>query len=95
MSTRADTQQVAMMMALFATLLPTLMLSGFIFPLDSMPVALQYISKIIPATYFLEIVRGVMLKGNTLQHIGFALAVLAAMGLFLTVLSIKRFKMTL
>lgn len=94
-STRAKTQQVAMMMALFASLLPTLMLSGFIFPVDSMPVVLQFISKIIPATYFLKIIRGVMLKGNTLEHIGFAMAILAFMGLFLTIVSTKRFKMTL
>lgn len=95
LSTRAQTQQVAMLMALFATLLPTLVLSGFIFPIESMPVILQYISRIVPATYFLQIVRGVMLKGNTLEHIGAAVAVLALMGIFLTLLSTKRFRMTL
>lgn len=94
-STRAKTQQVAMMMALFASLLPTLMLSGFIFPINSMPVPLQYISKIIPATWFLRIIRGLMLKGNTIEHIGIALLILAIMGLLLTLVSTKRFKMTL
>ena len=94
-STRAHSQQVAMMMALFASLLPTLMLSGFIFPINSMPVPLQFISKIVPATYFLQIIRGVMLKGNAFEHISLAFAVLGFMGLFLTAISVKRFKMTL
>lgn len=63
-STIAKTQQLAMMIALVATLLPTLMLSGFIFPIASMPVVLQWISRILPATYFLRIIRGVMLNGK-------------------------------
>ena len=63
-STFAKTQQVAMMAALMASLLPTLLLSGFIFTIESMPPALQVLSRIIPATYFLRIIRGVMLKGR-------------------------------
>ena len=59
----APTQQVAMMAALMGTLLPTLLLSGFIFAIDSMPPALRVLSQLIPATYFLRIIRGVMLKG--------------------------------
>lgn len=94
-STRVQTQQVAMMAALMATLLPSLMLSGFIFPLSSLPEILQYISKIVPATYFLKVIRGVMLKGNGLAEIGHLLAVLAVFGVILTAISVKRFKMTL
>ena len=60
------TQQVAMLVAIAATLLPTIMMSGFIFPLKSMPVILQYFSYIVPAKYYLIIIRGIMLKGNTL-----------------------------
>lgn len=60
----APTQQVAMMGALMATLLPTLLLSGFVFPVSSMPPALRVVSRFIPATYFLTIIRGVMLKGR-------------------------------
>jgi len=56
-STVARTQQVAMMAALIITILPTVMLSGFMFPIRSMPEILQYVTKIIPATYFLEILR--------------------------------------
>ncbi len=58
------TQRVAMMIALVTTLLPTLILSGFVFPLASMPLPLRMIGRIIPATYFLEVIRGIMLKGR-------------------------------
>ncbi|MFQ5583119.1 MAG: ABC transporter permease, partial [Calditrichia bacterium] len=63
-STISSTQQVAMMIAQSATMLPTVFLSGFIFPISSMPKILQIISYIVPAKYFLIIVRGIMLKGN-------------------------------
>jgi len=65
-STVFQTQQVAMMVAIAATLLPTIMISGFIFPLNSMPLPLQYVSYIVPAKYYLIIIRGIMLKGNTI-----------------------------
>ncbi len=58
------TQQLALMFALILTLLPTLMLSGLIFPTSSMPFPLQMLSKIVPATWFIPIVRGIMLKGE-------------------------------
>ncbi|MDZ7343060.1 MAG: ABC transporter permease [candidate division KSB1 bacterium] len=94
-STRAHTQQVAMMAALVSSLLPTIMLSGFIFPIASMPKLLQLITYIVPARYFLPIIRGVMLKGNTLAEIGIFLLVLAAMGIFFLIVSVRKFKMTL
>lgn len=62
-STVADTQQVAFQAAALVAMLPTLILSGFIFPIASMPVALQYISAIVPARYFLVALRGIVLKG--------------------------------
>jgi len=62
-STLADTQQVAFQVASLVAMLPTLILSGFIFPIASMPAALQYISAIIPARYFLTALRGIVLKG--------------------------------
>lgn len=94
-STRAATQQVAMMAALMGSLLPTIMLSGFIFPIAAMPKPLQIITHLIPARYFLPVIRGVMLKGNTLEHIALPIAVLAIMGLFFLLISAKKFKMTL
>jgi ABC-2 type transport system permease protein len=63
-STIAETQQVAFQAAALVAMLPTLILSGFIFPLSSMPVALQYVSAVVPARYFLVALRGIVLKGQ-------------------------------
>ena len=62
-STLAETQQVAFQLALLTSYLPTLMLSGFIFPISSMPAFLQVITYIVPARYFLVALRGIVLKG--------------------------------
>ncbi|RMG63072.1 MAG: ABC transporter permease, partial [Calditrichaeota bacterium] len=91
-STIAPTQQVAMMMALTATLLPTIVLSGFIFPIPSMPRVLQWISHLIPARYFLPMVRGVMLKGNTADQLLVPTIVLAFMAVLLISLARRKFK---
>ena len=68
-STIADTQQVAFQAAMLVAFLPTFILSGFIFPIASMPVALQYISTIVPARYFLIALRGIVLKGLDLPSL--------------------------
>jgi ABC-2 type transport system permease protein len=65
-STIADTQQLAFQMALLISFLPTIMLSGFIFPINSMPAALQIITHVVPARYFLIALRGIVLKGTAL-----------------------------
>jgi ABC-2 type transport system permease protein len=65
-STVAETQQVAFQAAMLSSFLPTLMLSGFIFPISSMPAALQAITFIVPARYFLVALRGIVLKGTAL-----------------------------
>ena len=62
-STLADTQQVAFQLGLLSSMLPTLLLSGFIFPISSMPRALQVISHIVPARYFIAALREIVLKG--------------------------------
>jgi ABC-2 type transport system permease protein len=62
-SSIADTQQVAFQVALLTSFLPTLMLSGFIFPISSMPEFLQLVTRIVPARYFLVALRGIVLKG--------------------------------
>jgi ABC-2 type transport system permease protein len=62
-STVAETQQVAFQMALLTSYLPTLMLSGFIFPITSMPAFLQAVTYVVPARYFLTALRGIILKG--------------------------------
>ena len=62
-STIAETQQVAFMASILSSLLPSFLLSGFVFPIRSMPVVLQIISNVTPAKFFLVIVRSVILKG--------------------------------
>jgi ABC-2 type transport system permease protein len=62
-SSIAESQQVAFQVALLTSFLPTLMLSGFIFPISSMPTALQVVTYIVPARYFLVVLRGILLKG--------------------------------
>jgi ABC-2 type transport system permease protein len=90
-STNVASQQVAMMAALVATLLPTVMLSGFIFPLTSLPKPLQIVSHIVPARYFLVIIRGIMLKGNTLMQLYPETLTLTIFGVALIVVSVKKF----
>jgi len=68
-STIADTQQVAFQIALLVSMLPTLMLSGFIFPIASMPAPLQVITHAVPARWFLEALRGIVLKGTSIVHL--------------------------
>ena len=92
-STMADTQQVAFQVALLISYLPTLMLSGFIFPIASMPAALQVITYAVPARYFLIALRGIVLKGVGIAMFWqelVALAVFAAAVLALASLRLKR-----
>lgn len=91
-STVASTQQVAMAAGLLGTLLPSILLSGFIFPLRSMPIALQWISTIVPAKYFLEILRGIMLKGNSMEYLWSPLYSLLIFTFIVMVISIIRFR---
>jgi len=84
-STKAPNQRTAMIAALAGLMMPTLLLSGFIFPLDSLPKVLQWLSYAVPARWFLTIVRGIMLKGaglatlwqETLILIGMTMLLLA------------------
>ena len=94
-STLVSTQQVAMLLSLMLTLLPSIMLSGFIFPVASMPRALQCLSYVIPATHFLVIIRGVMLKGSGAAELWAHLVFLAAIGVVLMALAVKRFSLKL
>lgn len=92
-STIADTQQVAFQIALLVSLLPTLILSGFIFPISSMPPALQLVTGIVPARYFLVVLRAIVLKGAPLATLGWpmlALSIYAAAVLALSSVRLAR-----
>lgn len=91
-STVAKKQQQAMMIVLPVTMLPTIILSGFIFPLASLPPFLRALSAVVPATYFLEIIRGIVLKGVGPAELWRPLCILAGMGVFLLAVSVKKFK---
>jgi len=94
-STLVSTQQVAMMLSLMLTMLPSIMLSGFIFPIASMPKALQYLSCALPATHFLVIIRGIMLKGSGPAELWTHLVFLAGIAFALMALVMKRFSLKL
>ena len=91
-SSVADTQQVAFQLALLASFLPTLMLSGFIFPIASMPVVLQGITYVVPARYFLVALRGIVLKGVGLTVVWADLLALAIYALIVLTLASVRLR---
>jgi drug efflux transport system permease protein len=91
-SARTSSQRVAMMGALLGTLLPNVLLSGFIFPVESMPALLRAISTIVPGRWFVVIARGIMLKGIGLGYLWGETLYLAAMAAALLALSIHSFK---
>ena len=91
-SSVADSQQVAMLVSLMGLFLPTVMLSGFMFPVENMPTALQVISNIVPAKWFYYIIRDVMIKGLTFDYIWKETLVLVGMTAFFMIVSLKKFK---
>ncbi len=90
-STKAEDQRTAMMASLMGTMLPTLMLSGFIFPVDSMPLPLQWFSNIVPAKWYLITARGSMLMGTGFHYLWFPIAVLGAMAVVLVFAGVRNF----
>lgn len=90
-SARTSSQRVAMTGALVGTMLPTMMLSGFIFPVDGMPRPLELLSHLVPAKWFVEIARGIMLKGVGLDHLWQETLILAVMAAVLLVASARSF----
>ncbi|MFW5725923.1 MAG: ABC transporter permease [Bacteroidota bacterium] len=94
-STKAQSQQVAMFISMFAFLLPTMLLSGFIFPIDNMPLLLQWISHIIPAKYFIIIIKNIMLKGTGILFIWKETLFIAALMIVFIVASVRMFKVRL
>ena len=90
-----DSQRTAMFISLVGMFLPTLMLSGFMFPIENMPGFLQVISNIVPAKWYFIIVKSVMLKGLGLAAIWKETMILFGMTVFLLLLAMKKFKIRL
>jgi len=91
----AKTQQLAMMLAFITTVLPTMLLSGFAFPVRNMPFILRWISAVLPATHYIALTRGIVLKGTGLASMPGHFAALVAITLVLVVLAVRRFRKTL
>lgn len=94
-STIANTQQAAMIISLLGLMLPVVMLSGYAFPIANMPVILQILSNLIPAKWYIIMVKNVMIKGLGLTDILQELLIISTMTMFFLVVSIKRFKVRL
>ncbi len=91
-SSIANSQQVAMLISLMGLFLPTIMLSGFMFPIENMPLGLRIISNIVPAKWFYMIIRNIMIKGVGFEHVWKETLILIGMTVFFMVVSIKKFK---
>ncbi|MDA3837648.1 MAG: ABC transporter permease [Candidatus Delongbacteria bacterium] len=91
-STKAETQQTAMFVSLIGLMLPTILLTGFIFPVESLPEILQYVSAAIPATWFIEIIKSIMIKGLGIEYFWKPTLVLIGMTIFFIMLSLKNYK---
>jgi ABC-2 type transport system permease protein len=90
-----DSQQTAMFISLTRMFLPTIMLSGFMFPIENMPLPLQIISNAVPAKWFYIIVKNIMIKGLGFEAVWKQTLILGGMTLFLLALSIRKFKIRL
>jgi ABC-2 type transport system permease protein len=90
-STVANTQQEAML-TVFMTLLPSIFLSGFFFPLSSMPMFLQWVSYLIPLRYFLNIIRVLLLKGVGIESIRGDVVALVIFGIVIMGAASLRFR---
>ena len=91
-STKAQTQQVAMMVSLAGLMLPTTLLSGMMYPIKNMPLWLQGITYFMPARWFIDILKHIMLKASPLSAYIGDIAVLTAMTLAFTLMSLNNFK---
>jgi ABC-2 type transport system permease protein len=95
LSINAKTQQAAMMASMMGMMLPTMLLTGFLFPIENMPLALQVLSNLVPSRWYFIIVKKVMLKGLGITAVWKETLILAGMCLLLFGISLKRFKIRL
>ena len=94
-SSGADSQQTAMFISLVGLFLPTIMFSGFMFPIENMPLPLRIISNIVPAKWYYAIVKSVMIKGVGLEAVWKETLILFGMVVFFISLAVRRFKIRL
>jgi ABC-2 type transport system permease protein len=94
-SSITSSQQIAMMASMLALMLPTILLSGFIFPIENMPLPLQWLCQILPPKWFITILKSIMLKGNGILYIWKETLILVSMTVLFIGISVKKFKIRL
>jgi ABC-2 type transport system permease protein len=94
-STLSSTMQQAIFISLIGLMLPTILLSGFIFPIENMPGIYDYVSMILPPRYFIVIIKNIMIKGTGLSYIWKETLILILMTLVFIGISVKKFKIRL
>ena len=91
-STMAKRQEDSVLLGVMTTMLPSILLSGFVFPIDSMPRVIQLVTYLVPARYFLNILRGIFMKGVGLKYLWPDTLLLIVFGVLMLALSAKQFK---
>lgn len=94
-STVSNSQMVAMFISLLGLMLPTILLSGFIYPIENMPVILQWISNLMPPKWFIIVVKNIMIKGEGWQFIWKETLIMISMTAFFLLVAIRKFKIRL
>ena len=94
-SVKTNSQQVAMLISLMGMLLPTVLFSGFMFPIENMPVPLQIVSNIVPSKWYYTIVKSIMIKGLGFSSIWKETLILGGITVFFLIVSLKSFKIRL
>lgn len=94
-STISSTQQIAMIVSLMGLMLPTVLLAGLLFPIENMPLPLQWVSKIVPATWFIDMTKAIMIKGLGIGLIWKQWLILLGMTVLFIGISVSRFKIRL
>jgi ABC-2 type transport system permease protein len=90
-----NSQQTAMLISMMGMMLPTILFTGFMFPIENMPLIFQIISHIIPSSYYFIIIKAVMLKGLGFSYVWKETLVLTGMAVFLLTIALKNFKIRL
>ena len=91
-SVKAKSQLAASQIALVATFLPTFLLSGFLFPIDQMPLIVQFITRVLPARYYITILRNIFLKGTPFTMFASQFLALGIYALILVILATRAFQ---
>ncbi|MEI6124622.1 MAG: ABC transporter permease [Bacteroidota bacterium] len=94
-STSTNSQQTAMLLSMMGLMLPTILLSGFIYPVENMPILLQWICHVNPSTYFIIIIKNIMLKGLGFMSVWKETLILCGMIVFFIGMSLRKFKIRL